>query len=372
MRLKNLALSLLFLAAPAFSQTAVTVALSGNAFITTGTNFGLNGTATLSGTGLSGTAILSGAGNLDRLISGQSSGAVNATFTLVFPAGEVIYGTIAVPAGYLVPQIGGTAIAGGTVTITGGTGKYEGTRAVLTSVTGSGTATGETTTTFIVNGSGQVSIARKVLPQLAFGGGWYTALYFSNAGIVPASLTVSFFADNGTPLNIAALGGTSTTVNIPAGGSVRIEAPNSGALQQGYVTVTLPENVSGYGVFRQSVAGTPDQEAVVPLANAAGTSSSFIFDDTNFISAAAIVNASSVDTTVTVTAKSANGGVLGTGTITLAAKNKTAVALRSIPGLSGVANSRGTVTFTVTTGSVSALGLRFYGSAFTSIPAADK
>jgi len=173
-------------------------------------------------------------------------------------------------------------------------------------------------------------------------------------------------------LTVPALSGTSTTVTIPGGGSVRIEAPNTGTLVQGYASTTLPDGVTGYGVFRQSVTGVPDQEAVVPLANAGSTSASLTFDDTNFTTAAAIVNPSSVATTVTVTVKSANGGSLGTATIPLAAKSKTAVALRSLTGLSGVANNRGVATFTVSTGNVAVLGLRFFGAAFTSIPATDK
>ena len=152
---------------------------------------------------------------------------------------------------------------------------------------------------------------------------------------------------------------------------MRIEAPNTGTLSQGYASATLPDGVTGYGVFRQSVAGTPDQEAVVPLANAASTSSSFAFDDTNYTTAAGIVNASSIATTVTITATSANGGALGTGTISLPAKSQTPVTLRNVPGLAVVANNRGTVTFTVPTGNVAVLGLRFFGSAFTSIPATD-
>jgi hypothetical protein len=145
-----------------------------------------------------------------------------------------------------------------------------------------------------------------------------------------------------------------------------------GDLTQGYASVALPEGVTGYGVFRQSVAGTPDQEAVVPLANAASTTASLTFDDTNYITAVGIVNPSSVATTVTVTTKSAAGGTLGTATIALAAKSKTAVTLRGVQGLTGVANNRGSVTFTVTTGNVAVLGLRFFGSAFTSIPANDR
>jgi hypothetical protein len=79
-----------------------------------------------------------------------------------------------------------------------------------------------------------------------------------------------------------------------------------------------------------------------------------------------------VATTITVTTRSAAGGTLGTATIALAAKSKTAVALRGVQGLNGVANNRGSATFTVTNGNIAVLGLRFFGSAFTSIPATDR
>jgi sugar lactone lactonase YvrE len=39
-----------------------------------------------------------------------------------------------------------------------------------------------------------------VLPQFAFGGGWYSALYFTNTGNGAVSFTVNFLADSGTPL----------------------------------------------------------------------------------------------------------------------------------------------------------------------------
>ncbi len=111
---------------------------------------------------------------------------------------------------------------------------------------------------------------------------------------------------------------------------------------------------------------------MVPLTNAASTQAILTFDDTNFTTAAAIVNTSSVATTVTVTVTGINGANLGSATIPLAAKAKTAVVLRNLAGISGIAGSRGTATFTVSTGNVSVLGLRFYGSAFTSIPATDR
>src|ERR1700733_3863347 len=49
----------------------------------------------------------------------------------------------------------------------------------------------------------------KLLPQLVFGGVWYSALYFTNTTDIPVSFTTSFFGNDGNPLNVAALGGTS-------------------------------------------------------------------------------------------------------------------------------------------------------------------
>jgi hypothetical protein len=358
----------LSLAASAFAQT--TLNFTANAALTGTTSFAFSGSGTVTGYG---TASLSGAGSLSAgLLSGQATGSIPGGFTMIFPDGAVLLGTFDIPTGILVPQVGGTAGAIGVVTFTGGTGRFEGARGSFSPITGSGTATSASSASFVLNGSGTLATGQAVLPQFVFGGGWYTALYFSNSKTAPASLTVNFVADDGTPLTVPALGGNATTVNIPAGGSVKIEAPNTGALVQGYASATLPDGVTGYGVFRQSVRDVPDQEAVVPLANAASKSATLIFDDTEFITAAALVNPSLIATTVTVTVKSANGGALGTTTVALPARSKTAVSLRTLPGLSGVANNRGTATFTVTTGNVAVLGLRFFGSAFTSIPTTDR
>jgi hypothetical protein len=291
---------------------------------------------------------------------------------MIFSDGAVLFGTFNIPTGILIPQLGGTTTGTGSVTVTGGTGRFEGTRGVFSPLTGSGTATSLSTASITINGTGTLSTGQFVLPQFVYGGGWYTALYFTNPKTTPVSFSVNFIADNGTPLNVPAFGGNAATVSIPAGGSAKLEAPNSGALVQGYVSMTVPDGITGYGVFRQSTTGTPDQEAVVPLSNAASTTASFIFDDTNFTTAASIVNPSAVATTVTVTLKNALGAPMGTATVQLAARNKTAVVLRDLTGLSGVANNRGTATFSVSTGNVAVLGLRFFGSAFTSIPATDR
>jgi hypothetical protein len=224
-------------------------------------------------------------------------------------------------------------------------------------------------------GAAQPQLIQSVLPQFAFGGssaaGFYSALYFTNTTNATVSFPVNFTADNGTPLSVPALGGASTTVNVPALGTAIVEAPNSGPLTQGYATFAMPPGVSGYGVFRQSVSGRADQEAVVPFATANSVSSTLVWDDTAFTTSVAMVNAGPVAATISITVWDNNGNVVGTSSVTLPPyqKTETANGLRSLPGLSGMAGSRGRVQFAAASGNVAVLGLRFGASAFTSIPA---
>jgi len=225
-----------------------------------------------------------------------------------------------------------------------------------------------TETTF---GVAEPQVDSIVLGQFAFNGGWYSALYFNNASPGAVSFTVKFIGDDGNPLNVPALSGSSTTVRIPAGGSVKVEAPDdaSASLSEGYAEFTLPPGVTGYGVFRQSVPGKVDQEAVCPFAPSTAMVSTLLFDDTNtLITGIAIVNPSAIAATVQATAYDDAGAELGSATIPLAAFSKTEAAVRTISGLSGVAGHSGKLVFTVSSGSVAVLGLRFNGVAFTSIP----
>jgi hypothetical protein len=164
--------------------------------------------------------------------------------------------------------------------------------------------------------------------------------------------------------------GASTTVNIPALRTAIVEASNTGSsVGQGYATFSLPPGVSGYGVFRQIVAGRPDQEAVVPFATANANSSTLLWDDTSFVTSVAIVNAGPVAASIAITVWDSNGNTVGTSTLSLPAHQKTEATLRSLPGLAGMAGSRGRAQFAAMSGNVAVLGLRFGATAFTSIPA---
>ena len=211
----------------------------------------------------------------------------------------------------------------------------------------------------------------QILSQFVFGGGWYSAVYFTNSGAGAVSFPVNFTADNGMPLAVPSIG-SSTTVNLAPQATAILEAVDTGALSQGYVTASLPDGVTGYGVFRSTTPGVPDQEAVVPLASVSSASSTLIWDDTSYTTGVAVVNPSTVAVTVSVTVWNSSGTVIGTASLPLAAGTKTEAALRNFPGLSGVVGNRGSARFAVSSGSVAVLGLRFNGTAFTSIPTAQQ
>ena len=225
----------------------------------------------------------------------------------------------------------------------------------------------------IVQLATDATAARAILGQFAFGGGWYSAIYFSNGSLNQVSFTVNFIGDDGHPLSVPLLGGAATssaTVTLAPGGSTVLEAPNVGTLNQGYVSVLLPVGVTGYGVFRQSIPGIADQEAVVPLAYPNVTTLTMVYDEINSTTAVAIVNATNAPTSITITVEDVNGNVIGTtaAPLVLQPGTKTEALLRTIPGLSGMAGNRGIAKFTLPSGGAVVLGLRAKGVALTSIP----
>ncbi len=213
----------------------------------------------------------------------------------------------------------------------------------------------------------------KILPQFVFGGGspgFYTGIYLHNPGASAATVNMSFFNNDGIPLSVSSLGGATATANVAAGGVTLIEAPNTGSLQQGWARIDLPAGVAGYGVFRQSVNGRADQEAVVPLAGSASAHATLIFDDAGLTTAIALANPTDSPVSVSISAKSDSGAALGTSSVNLPARGKTAFNLGS--NIPAVAGQRGSADFTVASGAISVLGLRFGGEAFTSIPATER
>src|SRR5439155_8189246 len=83
-------------------------------------------------------------------------------------------------------------------------------------------------------------ISTQILPQFVFGGGWYSALYFTNTGSSSVSFPVSFVGNDGNPLAVPSVGGSSVSLSLTPRGTTVIEAPNAGPLNQGYVSLSLP------------------------------------------------------------------------------------------------------------------------------------
>ena len=212
-----------------------------------------------------------------------------------------------------------------------------------------------------------VSVQSYALPQLVFGGGWYTAIYFNNRTSDPQTVGVFLFDANGQPLVNPSLGGSSTSVALAGQGTAIVEFPDVGSLQQGWARVDVPDGVVGYGVFRNIVPGQPPRlyEGVIPFASTLTTFSSMIFDDTSYDTAVAIANPSPVTASIQITALDTAGQMIGAITQTLGPNARTAVVLHDVLPVRG---KRGSITFVANTGALSVLGLRFNSSAFTSIP----
>ncbi|HEV2202216.1 MAG TPA: hypothetical protein VGR73_20545 [Bryobacteraceae bacterium] len=219
-----------------------------------------------------------------------------------------------------------------------------------------------------VSGAAQPQQIQSILPDFVFGGGWSSALYFGNTTNGAVSFPVTFIGDDGKPMTVPSVGGSIAVVNLAPNGTASIQAVNVGTLIQGYASVSLPAGVTAYGVFHYGVPGVSDQEAVVQLSSAVATTSTLIWDDTKFLTAVAIVNPSPVATTVAVTLRGAGGALLGTSAVALGPRSKVAVVLRNLPGLAGMGGNQGTANFTVATGNVVVMGIRYTGSAYTSIP----
>jgi len=223
-----------------------------------------------------------------------------------------------------------------------------------------------------IAGTGQLQSPGSVLPQFVFGSNtWYSALYFTNSNTISVSFTVNFTDDNGMPLTVPSLGGSSVAVTIAPNGTAVLEAPSTGTFGEGYATVTLPAGVSGNGIFQQTVAGRPNQQAVVPLASMSSPASKIPFDETGgAVTAVALANPTNAPINVTITVWDTSGNVIGTSTVGVSAYNKTSTTLDTLPGLSGMVGKQGSAQFVASTGSVAVLGLRFIaGGAFTSVPA---
>jgi hypothetical protein len=226
---------------------------------------------------------------------------------------------------------------------------------------------------FIVAAPGHQANPHLALPHFVFGGSWYSGIYLSNTTNALESVQITFRDDAGLPFSVplAGIGSVfSRIVVLNPGTTVLLEALNAAdvASVEGWVDISLPPGVMGYGVTRLVTAGQPDQEALIPFVPETSQTAEFTFDEISFTTAVAILNSSDQQTSVTITAFSDDGDRAATTQLVLAPHTKSANVLAAFPGMAGVLRKQGRVVVSTPNGALSVLALRFGAAGFSNIP----
>jgi hypothetical protein len=206
------------------------------------------------------------------------------------------------------------------------------------------------------------------------GGQWSTTILLVNAEPQPAAYQLNFHSEaDGSPLALPLLTygpQSSVTGTIAPGELAVIQTDGSGStLLEGWAELITPNTIGGTGIFTNlSVA----QEAAVPLNSSAGTKLFIPFDQTSgsvvYATGIALANTGASPATVTAAFMDDGGNTISTATtqIIIAAGAHTAFVLtQKFPEVNG---KRGTVQFTSNV-PINGLGIRYNGTAFTSISA---
>jgi hypothetical protein len=208
---------------------------------------------------------------------------------------------------------------------------------------------------------------------------WSTTILLVNADTHTASYQLSFHKEqDGSPLVLPLLSygsRSSVTGTIAPGQLAVIQTDGSGsALVEGWAELVTSDAIGGTGIFTDLGATGSRQEAAVPLNSAGGTQLFLPFDETsgNVVSATgiALANPGTSQANVTVTFIDDSGKTIPTATnqITLNPGAHKAFVLTWLPYFPEVNGKRGAVQFKSNL-PIYGLGIRFNGTAFTSIGA---
>jgi len=225
-----------------------------------------------------------------------------------------------------------------------------------------------------------VPSGNKIVSHLANGGDphvsgdWSTTILLVNTDTQSANYTVNFHSEkdgSALALPLVKYGSQSSVSGTLAPGELAvIQTDGSGStLVEGWAELVTQNAIGGTGIFSDL---TLAQEAAVPLVSAGGTQLFIPFDETsgsiNFATGIALANTGGSPANVTAAFVDDAGNKIPTATtqITVAAGAHTAFVLTApFPELKG---KRGAVQFTSNV-AVYGLGIRYNGSAFTSIGA---
>jgi hypothetical protein len=215
-----------------------------------------------------------------------------------------------------------------------------------------------------------VSPGDRVIAQFVDGGSWKTSMYFVNLENHSVSFQVLFFRDDGGDMVVPILGQglvRGLTISLEAAGSIQFETAGTAFdLTQGWALLSQSTNdsVGGMAIFRQSVSGRADQEAVVPIVSQYDNHFVLLFDNTNFVTGLAIANPTTQAVVIPVNIRNQAGQIIDQRTVRLGSYSHTAFVLPDTWG--STAGRRGAIEFLTSGFGVAALGLRFNGAAFTS------
>jgi hypothetical protein len=225
----------------------------------------------------------------------------------------------------------------------------------------------------------------RILPQLVDGDNWKTTIFLTNLDPEATIFwNLSFYADNGFPMNIPIQGAGPASrlfASLPPAWSVTIETQGTSAsLLQGWAVLTsfdrsadqpgaiqLNSRIGGMAVFRQRIAGRPDFEAVVPFSPINEARFAMPFDNrSDHSTGIAWLNPNlTTPAPVEVNIHTQDGRLLRTDTFTLGPGNKLVFSMPDrYPESRG---QQGSIRVRTTAQGLSGLGLRFNPTgAFTS------
>ena len=220
-----------------------------------------------------------------------------------------------------------------------------------------------------------------VLAHIASGGSWNSTISLQNISSAQNTVTVSFFADDGSPLILpftvtqqsgsSASTGASLSATIDPNATLLIETDGAATGQTlvGWAQVVSSAPISGFTIFRDHFPNGVDSEGTSPLETRSLSDLILPYDSTaGYATGAAFVNPTSTAVTLTATICDDAGVQLGVKSITLNGMGHSSfVVSAQFPETAG---RRGIIEFQNPSGSnIAGLGLRFSPAfSFTSIP----
>jgi hypothetical protein len=211
----------------------------------------------------------------------------------------------------------------------------------------------------------------RVIPQFVDGGSWQTSITVVNLENHPTSFDVLFLDDNGNDLFVPISGqgtvrGMTISLNTAASFTFQTTGRNPN-LASGWALLSQSnsDSVGMFAIFRQFNPGGQPQEAVVPSVNQFASHFVLPFDNTAYVTGIALANPTTTLVDIPVNIRNEAGQIIDTRHFSLGPYAHAAFSLPAVwPSTNGI---RGAIEFLTSGFGVGALGLRFNGSAFTSL-----